>query len=102
MVMTQKDHENFKNFTKCLICKKVYLKEEVKVKDHDHITVKHQGTTDQEHNLNINLSEKISVVFNNLQNYDYHLIFQQFGKYDFKINVVPKNKIHSAKLKDRH
>ena len=40
--------------------------------------------------LNLNLSEKIPVVFHNLQNYDSHIIFQKIGKYDFKINVIPK------------
>ena len=40
--------------------------------------------------LNLNLSKKIPVVFHNLQNYDSHIIFQKIGKYDFKINVIPK------------
>ena len=29
-------------------------------------------------------------MFHNLQNYDSHLIFQEIGKYNFKINVIPK------------
>ena len=29
-------------------------------------------------------------MFHNLQNYDSHIIFQKIGKYDFKINVIPK------------
>ena len=29
-------------------------------------------------------------VFHNFQNYDLRLIFQEIGKYDLKINVIPK------------
>ena len=29
-------------------------------------------------------------MFHNLQNYDSDLIFQEIGKYNFKINVIPK------------
>ena len=29
-------------------------------------------------------------MFHNLQNYDSHLIFQEIGKCNFKINVIPK------------
>ena len=29
-------------------------------------------------------------MFHNLQYYDKHLIFQKVGKYNFKINVIPK------------
>ena len=38
LVMTKKDHECFKNSTKCWICKKASEEGKVKVKDHDHIT----------------------------------------------------------------
>ena len=29
-------------------------------------------------------------MFHDLQNYDSHLIFQELGTYNFKINVIPK------------
>ena len=29
-------------------------------------------------------------MFHNLQNYDSHLIFQEVGKYNIKISVIPK------------
>ena len=44
----------------------------------------------QECNLNLSLSKKIPVVLHNMQNYDSHLIFENIGKYNFKINVIPK------------
>ena len=56
--MTKKDHENFKNSTKCWICRKVYYEGEMKVKDHDHITEKYHGSFHQEGNLNFRLKKK--------------------------------------------
>ena len=85
LVMTEKTHEEFKNSTKYWICKKGYEEGEVKVNDHDHITGKHCGSKHQECNLNLSL-----IIFQNLQNYDLHHVFQKVGKYNFKINVIPK------------
>ena len=62
----------------------------MKVKDHDGITGKYQGSANQECNLNVSLNKKIPVVFHNLQNYDSNLSFQEFGKCKFKINIIPK------------
>ena len=45
----------------------------------------------QESNLNLSLTKKVPFVFhNNLQNYDSHIAFQEIGKYNFKINFIPK------------
>ena len=35
------------------------------------------------------MNHKIPVVFHNLKNYDSHLIMQELGKFNFKINVTP-------------
>ena len=90
LVMTNKDDEDFENSTKCWICKKEYEKGKVKVKDHYHITGKYKVSPHQECNLNLSLIKKIPVVFPNFQNYYSHIIFQEIGKSDFKINFIPK------------
>ena len=59
----------------------------MKIKHHDDITEKYQGSVHQKCNLNLSLIKKIPVVFHNLQNYDLHLIFQEVRKFDFKINI---------------
>ena len=43
LVMTKEDNENFKKFTKCWICENDYVDDDVKVRDHCHITGKHRG-----------------------------------------------------------
>ena len=40
LTLTEKDHKDFNNFTKCWICEEAYEKDEVKVKDHAHVTTK--------------------------------------------------------------
>ena len=89
IVITEKDHDNFENSTKCWICKREYEEGEVKVKDHDHITRKYWGSAHNHCNINFSLSRKIPAVFHNLLNYGSHLIFQEIGNY-FKINVSLK------------
>ena len=37
-VMTKKDNEDFENSTKCWICENDYIDEDVKVRNHCHIT----------------------------------------------------------------
>ena len=60
--MTEKEHKDFKNFIKCWVCEKTYEGGEVKVKDHNHITVKYSGSARQECNLNLSFLE-VKVTF---------------------------------------
>ena len=62
----------------------------MKLKDYCHITGNVIGSTHKEPYLNLGLTKKIPVMFHNSENYDTHLIFQELGKYNFKINVIPK------------
>ena len=39
-------------------------------------------------NINVKLNHKIPVVFQNLKNYDSHLIMQKLDKFNLKINVI--------------
>ena len=89
LVMTQEDNENFKNSTKCWICDNDYIDADVKVTDHCHITGKYRGSAHRDCNINVQLNHKIPAVFHNLKNYDSHLIMQELGKFNLKINVTP-------------
>ena len=50
---------------------------------------KNKGSVHRDCNINVKLNHKISIVFQNLKNYDSHLIMQELGKFNFKINVIP-------------
>ena len=88
VIMTKEDNEDFTNSTKCWICENDYVDNDVKVRDHCHITGKYRGSSHRYCNINPKLNHKIHVVFHNLKNYDSHLIMQELGKFNLQINVI--------------
>ena len=89
LVMTKKGNEDFENSAKCWICENDYIDNDVKVRDHCHITGKYRGSAHRYCNINVKLNRKILVVFHKLKNYDSYLIMQKLGKFNLKINVIP-------------
>ena len=89
LVMTKEDNEDFENSTKFWICDNDYIDAYVKLRDYCHITEKYRGSAHRDCNINVKLNHKIPVVFHNLKNYDSHLIMQELGKFNLKINVMP-------------
>ena len=87
LVMTKEDNEDFENSTKCWICDNDYTDTYVKVRDHCRITGKYRASAHRRCNINVGLSHKIPVVFYNQKNYS-HLIMQELGKFNLKINVT--------------
>ena len=88
LVMTTEDNKDFENSAKCWICDNDYIENDVKVKDHCHITGKYRGYPNIDYNINVKLNHKIPVAFHNLKNYDSLLIMQELGKLNLKINVI--------------
>ena len=86
---TKEDNEDFKNSNKCRICDNNYVGNDVKVRDHCHITGKYRGSAHRDCNINVKLNHKIPVVFHNLKNHDSHLIMQELDKFNSKVNVIP-------------
>ena len=66
LLMTKKDNEDFENSTDCLICDNDYIDNEVKVRDHCHITGKYRVSAHRDCNINVKLNHKTPVVFHNL------------------------------------
>ena len=67
LVMTKEDNENIKNSTKYWIFDNDYIDNDVKVRDHCHITGKCRGSTRRDCNINLRLNRKIPIVFHNLK-----------------------------------
>ena len=74
---------------RCWICDSDYIDNGVKVKYYCHIAGKYRSCANEDCNINLRLNPKILVVFHNLKNYDSHLIMQELGKFNLKINVIP-------------
>ena len=87
--MTKEDNQDFQNFTICWICDNGHINNDVKVRDHCQITGKYRGSAHRDCNIYVKLNRKVPPVFGNLKNYDSHLIMQEVGKFNLKINVIP-------------
>ena len=92
LVITKEDNGYFENSTKCQICDSDYIDNDVKVRDHCHITGKYRGSLHGNCNINVNLNLEIPVVFHNVKNYNSYLIMQELGKFNLKINVIPNSR----------
>ena len=64
----------------------VYVEGDVKVRDHCHITGKCRGSAHRDCNIKVKFNHKTPIVFQNLKNYDSHLIMQELGKFDLKMD----------------
>ena len=103
--MTEDDEKEFQKADECHICNKKYNENDVRVRDHCHITGKYRGSAHQDCNLNFRITEKIPVIFHNLRGYDSHFIMQEIGetlkkhtytnkkgeKCQMNINAIPNN-----------
>ena len=99
---------NFKKLKDAIFAIKKYINEDIKVRDHCHITGKYRGSAHQECNLKLTVNPeevKIPVIFHNLRGYDSHFIMQEIGaivknhaytnkkgeKCQMNINAIPNN-----------
>ena len=88
LVMNKEENKKIKNSTKCWICDNDYMDDDVKVRDNCNITGKNRVCAHRGCNINVKLNHKILILFQNLKNHDSHLIMQELGEFNHKINVV--------------
>ena len=75
LVMTKKYNEDFENSTRCWICNSDYIDNDVKIRDHCHITGKYRGSVHRDCNIiNVKLNHEIPVVFHNLKIIIIHIL----------------------------
>ena len=106
--MTKDDVVNFEKAKECHICNKQYTSEDIRVRDHCHITGKYIDSAHQDCNLKLTINPdeiKIPVIFHNLRGYDSHFIMQEIGaivknhtyknkkgeEKQMNINAIPNN-----------
>ena len=86
--MNKQNKNDFKNSIKCWICDNDYIDKDIKVRDHCHISGRYRGSAHRHFNINLQLNNKISIVFRNMKNYNSRLIMQNLGKFNLKLNVI--------------
>ena len=87
--MSEKEEERFQSSNICWICKKLIDGDNEKVRDYCHVTGKFRGAAHWSCTINLQLTEKVRVIFHNLRGYESHLIFCELNKFDVKIGVIP-------------
>ena len=92
MVMTQEDKIDYEKATHCHICEEEIDKDEdIKVRDHCHLTGKYRGAAHNKCNLKFRLPKFYPVIFHNLSGSDSHLFIKNLGKSEGKIDCIPNN-----------
>ena len=94
MKLSSHEEDQFKRASACHICKKLFTNDELKVKDHCHLTGTFRGAAHVSCNLNYQIPLKkfqIPVFFHNGKKYDFHLFIKNMGKYSKNIEVIPQN-----------
>ena len=76
-VMSPKDEKRFQLRNKFWICDKLFDVGDDKVRDHCHITKSYRVSAHWSCNVNLKLTKKVPVTFNNLKGYHSHLIMQE-------------------------
>ncbi len=87
MIFTEGDKIEFNDATHCYLCKKVFLVDQDKVRDHDHLTGIFRGAAHSKCNLMLRKTNKIPIFFHNFRGYDSHLVAKGLTKFS-------KKKIH--------
>ena len=67
--MSEEDKKRFQSSNKCWICNKLFVADDNKVRDHDHVTGKYKGSAHSSFNNNPKLTKEIPVILHNLRGY---------------------------------
>ena len=86
--MIEEEH-SFQQSNSRWICEKLIDNDEEKVRDPCHVTGNFRGAAHWDCNIHFQLTKKVPVIFHNLRGYDSHLVFNEIGKFDGKISVIP-------------
>ena len=89
LIMSEKEEEQFQSSNTCWICEKRIDDDGEKVRDHYHITRNIRDAAHWNCNINLQLTEKVPLIFHNLRGYDSHLIFCELKHFDAKIGIIP-------------
>lgn len=71
----------FKSSKMCHLCRKPFIDDEVKVRNHDHLDGKYLGAAHGSCNMNFKVPSHIPVFFHNLKGYDSHHLMSGLGKF---------------------
>ena len=74
--LTDEENRLYENQKRCHVCKKLFKKDDKKVRDHCSFTCKYRGAAHSKCNMNYKIAKNIPIVSHNLSSYDCHLIIK--------------------------
>jgi len=91
--LTKKEKNSFYLASNCYLCAKPFDSNDIKVRDHCHLTGKFRGAAHRYCNLHFQDSHIVPVVFHNLSGYDSHFLIKSLcTKIKGSISLIPLNK----------
>ncbi|XP_071055118.1 uncharacterized protein [Onthophagus taurus] len=91
--LTVDEQRNFDSAENCFICQNPFTSDQVKVRDHCHISGRYRGPAHTNCNLNFQLQNFIPIFFHNFSGYDCHLFIKEMADADEDgLDVLPNNK----------
>ncbi|EGI58055.1 hypothetical protein G5I_13868 [Acromyrmex echinatior] len=91
--LSKQQWERYRSATRCHICEKPFAPDDMRVRDHCHLTSRYHGPAHSNCNLNYKNSFYIPVVFHNLSGYDAHFIIKEIATaYGGHVDILPITK----------
>ncbi|XP_076667931.1 uncharacterized protein LOC143368758 [Andrena cerasifolii] len=91
--LTPEQWATFRDATHCHICEEPFKDEDVRVRDHCHLSGRFRGPAHSECNLNYKNAFYIPIVFHNLSGYDSHFIIEEIATaFEGSVDVLPITK----------
>lgn len=86
--MNEEQMRNHNSTTTCYLCSNIFTPNNVKVRDHDHLTGTYRGAACNGCNINYKLPYFVPVILHNLSGYDSHFIIPELGRDNGAIDVL--------------
>lgn len=86
--LSEQEVQNHTSAVKCYLCENQFEADNIKVRDHCHLTGHYRGPACNRCNINYKLPRFIPVVFHNLSGYDSHYILPELGRDKGAIDVL--------------
>lgn len=91
--LTVEEEKQFKRATHCHICERSFNVNDMKVRDHCHLTGRYRGPAHVSCNMKYSESYEVPVVFHNLSGYDAHFIIRDLSNtFEGRIDLLPLTK----------
>ncbi|GFU26004.1 uncharacterized protein NPIL_57911 [Nephila pilipes] len=87
--LTESEKQLYDNAKNCYVCDQTFRENNIKVRDHNHVTQKFNGPCCNSCNLAMKTPKFLPVFFHNLSGYDAHIFIKELGYDKKQINLIP-------------